>query len=71
MPVIGVTISESPGYPVNSQATGYLGIFINIPVVIVVKKIVAKRLAEYRPGYRRQKNTYAQDFPVRSQPSVS
>ena len=49
VPVIGMTISKSPSYPVDRQTTGHFGIFINVPVIIVVNEIVAKRLTEDQP----------------------
>ena len=61
MPVLRMNVCERPGDTGEVKPTGYRGILVNVPRIIVVNEVVAERLAKYDPrkNYQRDADTHS------------
>ena len=64
MPVLGVNVRERPTNAGHAETAGYLRIFIDVSLIIVVNEFVPERLGEYQPRNGREQGANAKNAPA-------
>ena len=62
MPVLSMNMGECPGDTRDVKPTGYCGILVNVPRIIVVNEVVPERPAKNHPCQDYQTNANADDY---------
>ena len=64
MPVLRVDMGECPANTCDAKAAGYLGIFIDVPRIVVVNELVPEGLAKNNPCECREKDADTYIYPA-------